>query len=229
VARLGVITGLVSERDCLAVFAAADRPPTQCAGIGAAAARKASRILIAEGCTALLSLGMGGGLDPDLKAGDVVIAERIVSADGQSFATQASWCKSLADVLAGAGDRVSVAPIAGSQSVVTSVEAKQNLRRLTGAAVVDMESMGVAEVAAEAGLPFLALRAVADTAGRALPAWVLRGVGADGGLRPLAVAAGLLARPWAWSMAAGLARDSRRARAGLRRVATLSGPGFGLR
>ncbi len=228
-ARLGVITGLVSERDCLTVFNPADRPPTLCAGIGAAAARKASSTLIAEGCTALLSLGMAGGLDPDLNAGDVVIAKRIVSADGRSFATHEQWRKSLAEVLAGAGDRVSVATIAGSHSVVTSVEAKQNLRRHTGAAVVDMESVGVAEVAAEAGLPFLALRSVADTAGRAVPEWLLRGVGGDGALRPWAVAAGLLTRPWAWPVVIGLARDSRRARAGLRRVATLSGPGFGLR
>ncbi len=228
-ARLGVITGLVSERDCLAVFPAAARPSTHCAGIGTAAARKASRALIAEGCTALLSLGMGGGLDPNLNAGAIVIAERIVTADGRSLATENAWRKSLVEVLTGAGDMVSVAPIAGSESVVTSVEAKQNLRRLTGAAIVDMESVGVAEVAAEAGLPFLALRAVADTAGRSVPAWVLRGVGADGGLRPWVVAAGLLVRPWAWPIVAGLGWDSRRARAGLRRVAMLSGPGFGLR
>jgi hopanoid-associated phosphorylase len=227
VARLGVITGLLSERDCLAVFAAADRPPTRCAGIGAAAARKASSALIAEGCTALLSLGMAGGLDPDLKAGDVVIARRIVGADGRSFATEETWRKSLLEVVA--GDRVSIAPIADSESVVTSVEAKQELRRRTGAAVVDMESMGVAEVAAEASVPFLALRAVADSAECALPAWLLRGVGADGGLRPLAVAGGLLSRPWTWPVVAGLARDSRRARAGLRRVAMWSGPAFGLR
>ena len=228
-ARLGVITGLVSELDCLAVFAAADRPLARCAGMGTAAARRASRALIAEGCTALLSLGMAGGLDPALKAGAVVIAERIVTADGRSLATQESWRKSLVEVLAAAGNTVSVAPIADSERMVTSVEAKHNLRRHTEAAVVDMESVGVAEVAAAAGLPFMAVRAVADTARRAVPAWLLGGVGADGALRPLAVAAGLLARPWAMPVVAGLARDSWRARAGLRRVAVLSGPGFGLR
>ena len=223
-ARLGVITGLAGELDCLAVFAAADRPLARCAGIGAAAAREASRALIAEGCTALLSLGMAGGLDPALKAGAVVIADRIVTADGRSFFTSVPWRKALVEV----GGTVSVAPIAGSDRVVSTVEAKQNLRRRTGAAVVDMESAGVAEVAAASGLPFLALRAVADTARRSVPAWALRGVGADGALRPMALAAGLLARPWAWPVVVGLAWDSWRARAGLRRVAALSGPGFGL-
>ncbi len=224
-ARLGVITGLVSELDCLAVFAAADRPLARCAGIGAAAARKASRSLIEEGCTALLSLGMAGGLDPALKAGAVVIAERVVTADGRSFVTSEPWRKALVE----ACDSASVSAIAGSERVVTSIEEKQNLRRHTGAAAVDMESVGVAEVAAAAGLPFMALRVVADTARRAVPAWVLRGVGANGALRPLAVAVGLLARPWALPVVAGLARDSRRARAGLCRVAALGGPGFGLR
>ena len=228
-ARLGVITGLVSELDCLAVFAAADRPPARCAGIGTAAAREASRAMIAEGCTALLSLGMAGGLDPALKAGAVVVADQIIAADGRSFATTGPWRKDLVEAVAEAGDTVNIAPIAGSERVVTSVEAKQDLRRRTGAVAVDMESVGVAEFAAEAGLPFLALRAVADGARRSIPAWVLRGINGDGTLRPLAVAAGLLVRPWALSVVAGLARDSRRARAGLRRVAALSGPGFGLR
>jgi adenosylhomocysteine nucleosidase len=227
VARLGVITGLVSELNCLAVFAAADRPRARCAGIGAVAAREASRALIAEGCTGILSFGMAGGLDPALKAGTVVIADRIVTADGRFFATQESWRKSLVEVLAGIGNLVSVASIAGSERVVTSVAAKQNLRRHTGAVVVDMESVGVAEAAAEAGLPFMAVRAVADTAWFSVPEGVLGGVGADGALRPLVVAVGLLARPWAVPVVAGLARDSRRARAGLRRVAALSGPRFG--
>ena len=224
-ARLGVITGLVSELDCLADFAATDRPPARCAGVGAIAAREASRALMAEGCTALLSLGMAGGLDPALKAGAVVIADRIVTIDGRSFVTSEPWRNALVE----ACDSVSVAPIAGSERAVTSVAAKQNLRRQTGAAVVDMESVAVAEVAAAAGLPLMALRAVADTARRVVPAWVLDGVGADGALRPLVVVAELLARPWALPVVAGLARDSRRARAGLRRVAVLSGPGFGLR
>ena len=228
-ARPGVITGLVGELDCLAVFAAADRPPAHCAGIGAGAAREASRALIAEGCTALLSLGTAGGLDPALNAGAVVIADRIVAADGRSFATSRPWRKALVESVTEAGGTVSVAPIAGSDEMVTSVEAKQDLRRRTGSVAVDMESVGVAEVAAEAGLPFLALRAVADTAGRSVPAWVLRGVGADGVLRPLAVATGLLARPWALPVVIGLAWDNRRARAGLRRVAALSGSRFALR
>ena len=137
-ARLGVITGLVSELDCLAVFAAADRPLARCAGIGAAAARKASRSLIEEGCTALLSLGMAGGLDPALKAGAVVIAERVVTADGRSFVTSEPWRKALVE----ACDSASVSAIAGSERVVTSIEEKQNLRRHTGAAAVDMESVG---------------------------------------------------------------------------------------
>jgi len=223
VVRLGVITGLVSELDCLAVFAATDRPPARCAGVGAIAAREASRALSAEGCKTLLSLGMAGGLDPALKAGAVVIADRIVTIDGRSFVTSEPWRNALTK----ACDSVSVAPIAGSERVVTSVAAKQNLRRHTGAVVVDMESVGVAEAAAEAGLPFMAVRAVADTAWFSVPEWVLGGVGADGALRPLVVAVGLLARPWALPVVAGLARDSRRARAGLRRVAALSGPRFG--
>ena len=58
-----------------------------------------------------------------------------------------------------------------------------------------MESHAVAAEAVAAGLPFLVIRAIADPAGRALPAAALAGLSPDGGARPWAVLLSLLCRP----------------------------------
>ncbi|MEK9679603.1 MAG: hypothetical protein VW169_14620, partial [Rhodospirillaceae bacterium] len=52
------------------------------AGIGAEAADRAARDLIAAGCERLISFGLAGALSPGLKAGDVVLADRVVDPVG---------------------------------------------------------------------------------------------------------------------------------------------------
>jgi hypothetical protein len=56
------------------------------------------------------------------------------------------------------------------EEVVVAQAGKAALRMKTGAAAVDMESHIAAAYAAEAGLPFAALRVISDPASRALPA-----------------------------------------------------------
>ena len=226
--RLGVITGLATEADCLDVLPAAERPAVRCAGADVARAREAAGSLISEGCAGLLSFGMAGGLDAALDSGTVVIADAVVAPDGRRFATRAAWREGLRDAVGGA-QAATIAQLSGSDRIVATVQAKRDLRVTTGAAAVDMESHGVAEVAAEAGVPFLALRAVADPGDRAVPAWVIGAVSRDGRVRSSLVTAGILAKPWMLWALIGLARENRKARAGLRRVALLAGPGFGFR
>ena len=60
--------------------------------------------------------------------------------------------------------------ILGHDTILGTVEQKIAAHRASGALTVDMESHHVARAAAEQGLPFLAIRAVADTAGDVLPA-----------------------------------------------------------
>ena len=60
--------------------------------------------------------------------------------------------------------------LAGVEEVVVAQACKAALRSETGAAAVDMESHIAAAYAAEAGLPFAALRVISDPASRALPA-----------------------------------------------------------
>jgi hopanoid-associated phosphorylase len=225
VGRLGVITGLAREADCLDVFPIDDRPLVRCAAARTQRAYELSRDLINNGCQALLSFGMAGGLREDLTPGALLIASSVIGPEGQVFETSKPW---LERVLASLGEEATTATIAGSDKVVTTPAAKRNLAEKWNAALVDMESHAVAAAAEEDGIPFLAIRAVADPAGRAIPAWVTGHISENGTPSYGAILAGLAAHPWELSGLLRLKSDSNRALLSLRRVAGRLGPLFGL-
>src|SRR5260370_1316114 len=68
----------------------------------------------------------------------------------------------------GAGAGRGAAPV-GVADPIVSVAQRGELRRRSGAAVVDMESATAARLAAEHGLALTCLRAVSDDAGHELP------------------------------------------------------------
>src|SRR5579871_2881965 len=107
----------------------------------------------------VISFGVAGGLDPSLKSGDVVVATEVMSGD-------ARWLAGLSlndDLIASMGlgrRRIVRGRLAGAEQVVAARHLKEALHLETGAAAVDMESHIAAEYAANAGLPFAALRVV---------------------------------------------------------------------
>lgn len=153
-----------------------------------------------EGWTALLSFGVAGGLDPLLKAGDVVVASGVwtpkQSLNGPGRSTAAlpadpAWAARLLASIAGARSNL----IAGQDTPAASVEAKAALHGVVGALTVDMESHVVAQVAARHGFPFAAIRAISDPASHALPPAAVAGFGADGGVDFAAVLSALARDP----------------------------------
>lgn len=225
-ARIGVIVGLAAEAEILEAFPADRRPVVAVAGASAARAEAAALKLIAQGCDALLSFGVAGGIDPALSPGTVIVADAVVLPDGTRIACDADWHGRVLQRLSGKVPCFSGA-IAGSNEPLLSPEAKGALARRARAVAVDMESHGVARAARAKGIPVLAVRAVADGAERAIPAWVMDAILPDGGLAPGKIARALLPRPWmVWSLL-GLARDNGRAMGALGRVAAILGPGGG--
>ena len=225
--RLGVITGLAAEAEILEAFPSERRPVVAVAGASGARAEAAAARLLAGGCEAILSFGVAGGLDPALAPGTLVIAVAVVAPDGRSFPTDAIWRDAVKSALAGVVPLAS-GIVAGADAPLLTAEAKKAFAGSTGAVAVDMESHGAARAAARAGAPFLAIRAVADGASRAIPPWVMDAILPDGGLAPEKIARALLPRPWmVWGLI-GLARDQGRALGSLRRVALRLGPGLGL-
>lgn len=223
---IGVVTGLAAERDCLACFPPAARPAVRVAGARADQAAAAARELIRAGCSGLISFGLAGGLAAGLGAGTIILAERVIDARGRTLLADSAWRGRLAAQVAH-GHPIVAGSIAGSDRAIGSPNEKAALARSTGALAVDMESHAVAEAAARSGVPFLVIRAIADAAERAVPAWLAGVIDAEGRPRPGAIAAGLLARPLDVATLIALGRASGRALAALRRLALDAGPSFG--
>ena len=158
----------------------------------------------------VMSWGVCGGLDPRLRPGDLIVGADVVSAD-ERIMTDEAVTSSLAQRLIDVGARVAVERVAGVGAPVSSVPAKAELRRATGAAAVDMESLTAGRFALERRTPFVILRAVADPADRELPPLVLRAVGVDGRIKAAAVLGELVRSPGQLAGLVAAARDSRAA------------------
>lgn len=204
---LGIVTGFGAEADLLA-----DGPwrVTQ-AGGRPARALDLARGLAAEGVSGLVSFGIAGGLDPTLRPGTLVLGSSVWSPEGRLPCSN-SWVRRLAAAL----PKAQVGPIAAADGVVATREAKFALFRHTGALAVDLESWAVAEAAAEAGLPFAVIRAVADPARRTLPPAAAEGLDEHGKVRLGAVLLSLARRP---AQLPGLIRVGLDTRAALRALA----------
>lgn len=194
-------------------------------GIGEGAAAAAARRLVLAGAGGLVSFGMAGGLDPALICGAVLLPEEIAafggvgaSAAAATAATSAEWRQRLRAALP-ASCIVCEGKLLTSARPIGRPDAKAAAWRSSGAAAVDMESAAIAQVAKQAGLPFIALRVIVDTAADELPAAVMEASG-GGQLRIGALLAGLLRAP---RDVGALIRLSARYRIARRVLATISG------
>ncbi len=152
---------------------------------------RAVRDAAAGGARGVFSFGLAGALDPDLRPGDLVIADA-VALPASTLPCHGPWRESLRRRAPWARGGT----IAGVDIPVPDPAAKARLHGERGAVIVDMESGAAALAAAEAGLPFVAVRAVSDGAHRALPAAALAGFGADGTMDAAAVVRALMGSPW---------------------------------
>jgi adenosylhomocysteine nucleosidase len=175
-----------------------------------AGALKAAEVLVELGVEALISFGVAGGLDPELKPGALLAAAEIM-VDGQVLR---------ATLLP---PNVRQVRMLGAKEVVATVAQKAMLWSETRAACVDLESGAVALVARRHRLPFGALRAICDPASRALPPAATDAL-VDGSIQLGRVLRSLLRQPGQLPALMKLARDARLARLALQSV-QLAPPG----
>ncbi len=164
------------QRDALTTLA--DGTLLIVSGVGNAAAARGARQLIEAGARALLSWGMAGGLDPALRAGALFLPGEVIAADGTVYVTSSEWRLALAAAVA-ACRPVTGGRLLTSEDVIGSVADKAVAFRRTGAAAVDMESGAIAEAARAAAVPFLAVRAIVDTAEDQLPRAAIAAAGSS--------------------------------------------------
>jgi adenosylhomocysteine nucleosidase len=217
IARLGIVTGLPQEGALLRRAFGKAAPPIFCSGADPARVPAGVAELRERGCDLLVSFGFAGGLDPTLMAGDILLAERVVTVGGEVHRADAVARSQLGHALDRFHCRWRGGALAGVDRILATPAAKRSVANETAALAADMESHALA--AAAGNLPFVVLRAIVDPAARAIPSSALSALAPDGGIRPLPLITGLLRRPGEIATLLALARDSRRARAALGRGA----------
>ena len=122
-------------------------------GIGRANAEKSIREFLASNSPSqVLTCGFAGGLNPDLKLGEVMFETTDESLRAKLLAAKAK-----------------PAAIFCADRIATTVTEKKKLRAETGADVVEMESAAIHAVCRERGIPCATVRVISDTAGEDLP------------------------------------------------------------
>ena len=124
----------------------------------------------------VLMLGVAGAVDPGMESGNLVLADKYaLDADGESAndISPDAWMLELAESVA-ADLRMPVAR-ASSLTVdhlVVEGSERHHLRAKYGVGSVNMEDHAVAAAAGTAGVPFLSVRTILDTAEQSIPGYL---------------------------------------------------------
>lgn len=126
----------------------------------------------------LLLLGFGGAVDPALHPGDLSVPTRYYldhreGGDGDFLKPDDGMRRLAVASVAEAGRPVANLDSLTVEHLAADPEAKKALRQRYQVGMVDMEDYWVAQVAAEAGVPFLSVRSVLDSAHQTLPSYLL--------------------------------------------------------
>lgn len=200
VEQLGIIAALPGEARALARLRPRGRARLPggarllLSGMGAERAAAAASKLADEGVSVLMSWGTAAALAPGVDPGALVLATRVLGADGRSWDTDDGWRSALAAALAPA-HQVFEQRLVETPELVVDAAAKRALYERSGAIACDMESAAIATVAADRGLVFVSVRAIIDDASMALPPVARAAMDADGRLRPVALLAAMAGRP----------------------------------
>ncbi|HTD24263.1 MAG TPA: hypothetical protein VK738_16510 [Terriglobales bacterium] len=165
-----------------------------CGGIGASAAHLAAEAAVnTYHPEALVSAGLAGSLTSGVKVGEAFLAANVIdAASGKGYST-------------GPGIRILV-----TANKILGSEEKRALAQRFAAHAVDMEAAAVAEVAAQAGLPFFAVKAISDELEFPMPP-MDKFVDVDGNFDTGKFVLHATLRPAMWPVVFRLARNSSRA------------------
>jgi len=161
-------------------------------GVGAEAAERGTEALLAGHHPRwVISAGFAGGLQPQLKRGDLVLATHVQNAAGKLLAID--FRGSLPPP---PGLTIFQGKVLTSDRILASVDEKRAVGQSTGALAVEMETLSVAQVCAAAGQRFLSLRVISDAMDEEVPRDVEKLIAAKTGIqRAGTIIGGLFRRP----------------------------------
>lgn len=204
-----IVTGLAQE----ARIAAGPGKTVICSSSDPSQLRALLKVFDPKSICGVISFGVAGGLDPNLRTGDVVIASEVIAGEKRWQAAH-DFSRSL---LGGLDERrVNRGSLVGVEQVIAAPAGKKALRSATGASACDMESHIAANYAEKTGLPFAAICVISDPANRALPAIATNAIKPDGNIDLVKVMRGLARNPMTLSALVATGRDFNRALRSLR-------------
>lgn len=162
----------------------------------------------------LVLVGFSGALDPALRVGEVLRVEH-VAGPGEGPFPGYSVTDDLPKQLELGYPSADQTSLFSASFTAWSPEIKATFYKDTQCQLIDMESFFVAALCDEMQLPLQVWRAVSDAAADAIPIPFIGWLRADGTVDKQAAAKYLAIRPWMWGKAWKLARNARRAAAGL--------------
>jgi len=164
-----------------------------CAGMGAEQAARAVRAVLPTNPALIVSVGLAGACDGNLRAGDVVRAGVVIDEKTNERFVNLKYDRNLV-----------------STDEIVNVDKKMRLRICFDAAAVDMEAATVARMAKVAGVSFRAIKAISDEADFEIGE-LGKFVTEDGQFREKRFALYASLRPAKWSKVVTLARNSSKA------------------
>ncbi len=203
--KVSVIAALPVEGRCLSVrtikpglsYPVNTTTRLRVSGIGRDNARNAARTMLAEQETMLLiSWGVAAALEPNARAGDLILADAVSDRSGTSYPVTADVLQQF-ETFAGqnAITKIDKGSLTEAVDILPDRAAKSELYAHTGAIAADMESAAIAAVAQEAGIEFLAIRVISDDFETSVPAAASRNMDAFGNIHLPGLVMSLLRRP----------------------------------
>jgi len=168
-------------------------------GVGLDPARRAVGWLTAQDVTAVICCGVSGGLAPNLKTGDLIIAETVFEENDcqreNACLTSLPIRRYAYSFLMQQQMKVHCGPIVSTHKAVLTISGKTRLYHHCQALAADMESAAIADAASKAGLLVFILRAVCDPAAMTVSPDIFACVNSDGRIRPWFIIRHLLQHP----------------------------------
>lgn len=228
--RIGIVAALPEEvrtltRKPLAVgtlLELSDRALLTLSGVGAEPADAAGRKLLEHGAKALASWGFAAALDPELEPGSLILPDRVIAVDSTVFPVHPGWREHLADCLH-RDFGTHTGPLLETQNMLTDPASKRALFECCKAIAADMESAAIAALAREAGVGFIVVRAITDSASMAIPQWLPGLIDRDGRVNSPRLIRRLVVTPRHWGTFMCLAAGLRAAQATLSGVEKSAG------
>lgn len=191
-------------------------------GIGMRRAAASARRVLDEirGIDLIILTGVAGALADKLEIGDLVMADRLLTREGdnnqpaRTIEVPAGHFAACSSALDAAGIRYRRGGLLTVKRPLMTHVQKRLAGQSTGAIAVDMETAVIAFEAASRGIPFVAMRTIMDTVEHDLAAAGL--ADENGDVRPLKAAAALVRKP---AMVAGVVRLMRNLRRATRSMA----------